>query len=297
MYYLVYGILYLLSLLPFFVLYFISDGIYLLFYHVIGYRKQVVMGNIAIAFPEKTPVQRTAIAKQFYKGFIDTLIETVKLLSLSDANFIKRCTGGFSVVNEIAKSGRNVQMLGGHQFNWEYVNLLFSREIQKPFVGVVANLENKTLNRIFFKFRARYGTILIPNSNFQREMVELMKKRYTLCLLADQNTSPERGYWLNFFNQPVPFIMGPHKAIKKFGPVVVYFNVKKLKRGYYHFEINEVLEDAGNYTAEELTMKYRDHLEMIIRSQPENYLWSHRRWKHTYNESYSKLWIDKTPAP
>ncbi|MEO7766746.1 MAG: lipid A biosynthesis acyltransferase [Ferruginibacter sp.] len=294
MYYLVYGFLYLVSLLPFFILYLFGDFIYLLMYYVFKYRNEVVMSNLAIAFPEKSPTDRKKIARGFYKNFVDTFIETIKLISLSDRQFDKRCTGDFRLINGIAAKGKNIQMMGGHQFNWEFVNLLFSRRIDIPFIGVVANVENKVLNRIYFNFRARYGTILIPNTSFQRKMIELMKKQYSIGLLADQNTYPGKAYWLNFFGKPVPFIMGPHRAAVKNNGVVVYYNFKKGKRGYYHFEVYEIVENAENFTPEELALKYRDHLETIIRKQPENYLWSHRRWKHVYDKSYSKQWIDRS---
>src|SRR5665647_1629827 len=102
MYYLLYGFLYLISLLPFPVMYFISNCIYGLIYYVFGYRKEIVMGNLSIAFPEKTQSERKKIAKQFYKNFIDTFIETIKVLSMSDAEFDKRCTGNFDLINELA---------------------------------------------------------------------------------------------------------------------------------------------------------------------------------------------------
>ncbi len=250
------------------------------------------MGNIAIAFPEKSLAERKKIAKKFYKNFIDTFIETIKLLSLSDEAFDKRITGDFSAINVIADKGRNIQFLCGHQFNWEYINLFLSRHIKIPFIGVVANIENAALNKIYFKFRAKYGTILIPNSSFQRQMVELMKHQYSLCLAADQNTNPHKAYWLNFFNKPVPFIMGPHKAAVRNKPVIIYFNFYKIKRGYYKFEVCEIIENPETYTPEKFALKYRDFLEDIIRKQPDNYLWSHRRWKHEYDETYSKQWID-----
>ena len=262
-------------------------------YYVFGYRKEVVMGNLAIAFPKKSLNNRERIASQFYKNFVDTFIETIKLLSLSDAEFDKRCTGDFSLINAIAARGKNIQLMGGHQFNWEFANLLVSRHINIPFIGVVANVENKVFNRIYFKFRARYGTILIPNSSFQRQMAELMKKQYSICLLADQNTHPGKAYWLNFFGKPVPFIMGPHRAAVKNKPVLVYFDFKKVKRGHYHFTVCEIVEDPGTYSPEALSLKYRDYLEGIIRNQPENYLWSHRRWKHAYNDTYKEQWIDQ----
>jgi Kdo2-lipid IVA lauroyltransferase/acyltransferase len=292
MYYLAYGFLYLVSLLPFFILYMFSDFIYILMYYVFGYRKEVVMNNLTIAFPEKSLADHERIASQFYKNFVDTFIETIKLLSLSDNEFDRRCTGDFSVINDFASKGRNIQLMGGHQFNWEFVNLLFSRRINIPFIGVVANVENKIFNRIYFKFRARYGTILIPNSSFQRQMIELMKKQYSIGLLADQNTDPGKAYWLNFFGKQVPFIIGPHKSAVKYRPLVVYYNFKMGKRGHYHFEVCEIVENPGAFTPQALAIKYRDHVERIIRNQPENYLWSHRRWKHEYDNTYRKQWIE-----
>ena len=249
--------------------------------------------NLEIAFPEKSLADREKIASQFYKNFVDTFIETVKLLSLSDAAFDKRCTGDFTLLNKAVAAGRNIQLVGGHQFNWEFANLFFSRHLTLPFIGVFANVENKIFNRLYFKFRSKYGTILIPNSSFQRQMIELMKQQYSIILLADQNTDPAKAYWLNFFGKPVPFIIGPHKAAIKNKAVLVYYNCKKIKRGHYHFEASEIVENTLNYTAPELALKYRNFLENIIRNQPANYLWSHRRWKHKYNETYASQWIDK----
>jgi KDO2-lipid IV(A) lauroyltransferase len=77
MYYVVYGILYLLSLLPMRVLYLFSDFAYFMVYRVVGYRKDVVLQNLSIAFPNKTEEDRLEIARGFYKNFTDTLIETV----------------------------------------------------------------------------------------------------------------------------------------------------------------------------------------------------------------------------
>lgn len=292
MYYLVYGILYLVSLLPFFILYLLSDFIYILLYYVFGYRKKVVMNNLAIAFPEKSLTEREKIASEFYKRFVDTFIETIKLLSMSDREFDRRCTGDFGSINGFAAQGRSIQIMGAHQFNWEFIILTLGRNMRIPFIGVVANIENKTINRIYLKLRARYGTIVIPNSSFQRQMIELMRKQYSMGLIADQNTDPTRAYWLNFFGRPVPFIIGPHTIAARNKPVLIYFDMIKLKRGHYAFDLVKTIEDSSRYSAQELALKYRDYLEEIIRRHPANYLWSHRRWKHKYIDNYRKQWID-----
>ncbi|MEO6233504.1 MAG: lysophospholipid acyltransferase family protein [Ferruginibacter sp.] len=293
MYYIIYGFLYAISLLPFFILYRLSDFAYFLIYYVFGYRKKGVMENLEIAFPEKSYAEKKTIAKQFYKNFVDTFIETIKILSLSDKEFVKRCTGDFSAVDAVAATGKSIQFMCGHQFNWEYINLFLGRNMKIPFIGVVANIENKALNRIYNKLRGKYGTILIPNSSFKRQMVEWMKQQYSICLAADQNSAPERGAWMNFFGKRVPFIMGPHTSAARFQPVIIYFDFKKPKRGYYKFELLEIITNPEDYTSEQFLIKYRDHLENMIRKDPTNYLWTHRRWKHVYNESYSKNLVEK----
>src|SRR3954469_2431679 len=96
MYYIIFGFLYLLSLLPLPVLYLFSDFVYFLIYHVFGYRKKVVMHNLTIAFPDKTEKEKIGIAKKFYRNFTDNFIETIKFLSAGEKFFRKRLTGEFS---------------------------------------------------------------------------------------------------------------------------------------------------------------------------------------------------------
>src|SRR4051812_16792473 len=114
MFYLVYGFLYLISLLPFWILYGISYLAYILIYYIIGYRKEVVMSNIAIAFPEKSLAERKLIAKKFYKNFTDNFIEIIKLLSISKKELQKRFVGEFDDVNKYFSSGKNIQLHAGH---------------------------------------------------------------------------------------------------------------------------------------------------------------------------------------
>ena len=119
MYYIIYGFLYLFSLLHFFIIYHISDGFYALMYYVFGYRKKVVMNNLLIAFPEKTNRERKKIAKQFYHNLADTFLEIIKTISISDKAFAKRCRGNFEIVNELAANGKSIQLHSGHQVTWE----------------------------------------------------------------------------------------------------------------------------------------------------------------------------------
>jgi Kdo2-lipid IVA lauroyltransferase/acyltransferase len=297
MYYILYGFLYLLSLLPFFILYRLSDFVYFLLYYVFGYRKEIVMNNLAIVFPEKTEAEKKAIAKQFYKNLIDTFIESIKMISMSGKAFDKRCTIDCAAANALGAAGKNIQFHSGHQMNWEYANWVGARNISIPWVGIYQSISNKAVHKIFYNMRARFGTVLVSTKDFKNVMHTFLKSQYSLALAADQNTEPHKGYWMYFFTKPVPFISGPDKGALKNNTAVVFVNFVKKKRGYYHFETKVVAESTENIKPGELTRIYRDFLEETIRRQPANYLWSHRRWRYDYNKQFENQWMDNKPAP
>ncbi len=290
MYYLVRSILYLISLLPFWVLYIISDFFYAIAFYVVKYRRQIVMDNLVIAFPEKTEKERKLIAKQFYHNLIDTFMESIKFISISGKLLSKRSTGEFELINSLIAKGKNVHIMAGHQFNWEFANLQYSRYLDLPFVGVYMPIKNKILDRIFYTFRKKYGSVLISKTDFKDKRHEVFSSQYCLALAADQNPAdPSNGYWMRFFSQPVPFVTGPAKGAIKNNTAVVYVGFHKLKRGHYLFKTTLLTENGSDHTAEQLTAMYRDELERTIRMDPANYLWSHRRWRWKWKEEYGPL--------
>src|SRR5688572_664727 len=143
MYHVVYGFIKLISLLPIRVLYLFSDFIYFIVYYVTGYRRKVVMGNLLIAFPEKTQKERTRIAKDFYHRLIDTFVETIKFFSWTNRDIEKRFTVDLSGLEEAYKTGRPIHALGMHNFNWEYVNWWIAKNINVPFVGIYLPVGSK----------------------------------------------------------------------------------------------------------------------------------------------------------
>ena len=150
MYYIVYALLYLLSLLPMRALYILADGIYILIYYVLGYRKKVVMSNLLIAFPEKTEAERIKIAKQFYLNFIDSLIETIKLMSASEKFLQKRFTANVDVINELYKTGKACQLHLGHTFNWEWGQLVLRPLTPYKLMVVYMPISNKIFDKSTF---------------------------------------------------------------------------------------------------------------------------------------------------
>ncbi len=294
MYYLVYGIAYGISLIPFWLLYGFADILFLLAYYVLGYRKKIVMDNLRASFPEKTEPELKVIARKFYRNFIDNFLEAIKLLSISKRQLDKRFKCDYSLLDKLAAEKRSCTLLLGHVFNWEYANAHFSDHSPAKLLVVYMPLASKAMDRVFIKLRERFGTILLPATHMSRSMVPYRNQVYVLTLVADQNPgSPESAYWCDFMGRPAPFVKGPERSARMGNLVTVFVSIKKAGRGYYEAMLTLGNDHPLSTSDGDITRQFVRFLENEIREQPENWLWSHRRWKHTYKPEYEALRIDK----
>jgi len=295
MYYLVYGLLYGISLLPTWLLYRFSDMIAFFLYSVIRYRRRVVMDNLLTVFPEKTLRQRRRIARQFYRNFTDSFFEMVKLLSADDKWLDKHFViDNPEVMEGFAAQGRKIQLFLGHLFGWEVANLAMPRLTRFKFIVVYMPATSATIERLLRRLRGRTGTVLLPATRMQRAMFPYRNDVYALALVADQSPSgPENTYWLNFFGRPTAFIRGAEGGSRTGDTPAVFARVYKSGRGCYRAELTTIADQPARLPDGELTLRYRDLLEAAIREQPASWLWSHKRWKFAWNETYAPYWIDK----
>lgn len=293
MYYITYGFFYLLSLIPWRIMYFIADLFYVLVYYGFGYRKAIVMKNLSIAFPDKTEAERVRIAKDFYHNFIDMIFETIKMFSISNKELQKRFSANYEVLNDLYDSGQNVQLECGHFFNWEIVNLNIGLKSRYPFIGVYQPLSNKVMDRIMLKMRQKNGTILIPASDFKNNFSDYVEDRYAMGLAADQNPPSEfKAHWVNFFGRLTPFVVGPEKGAKEKNTVVLFGHFYKVKRGYFKVDLELITTTPREFANGQLTQIFAEHVERAVRKTPANYLWSHRRWKWAFDpEKHAHLLV------
>lgn len=291
MYRFVYGLLYAFSLLPLRILYLFADVAYLFIYYLIGYRKEVVRYNLSIAFPNRPEAERTAIAKKFYRNFTDNFIETVKLFSASPAFIKKHFTGDFSILEELHQKGvQKVQMHTGHNFNWEYANLSFPLHSVYPMLTVYMPITNGLFDRMFYKMRSKTGARLLSATNIRTEILPHRNETYALALVADQNPGdPRNAFWVAFFNRPTPFVRAPESGARRGNIPVLFSYFRKERRGYYRIFFRLASETPAATQAGELTKNYAAFLQSAIEQQPDNYLWSHRRWKWHWKEEYGKV--------
>jgi KDO2-lipid IV(A) lauroyltransferase len=290
MYYVVYGILYLVSLLPIGVLFLLSDLAYFIIYHGIGYRKKIVLQNLAVAFPDKTHEERVRIAKRFYLNFTDNFIETIKFISAGNNWFKRHFKGNVEVLLPIYEGGGKCQVLLAHNFNWELANMAMPLLTPYPLLTVYMPIGNKVIDRLFLFIRTRTGASLVAATRMSREIIRFRNQQYMMALVADQNPgNPANAIWLPFFGKLTPFVTGPEKNAKATNATTVFCFFTKEKRGYYqaHFEVAE--KDPRSLAENELTKRYVAYLENVIRKYPDMWLWSHRRWKHEWKPEYGPL--------
>jgi KDO2-lipid IV(A) lauroyltransferase len=290
MYYVVYGFLYLLSLLPLKVLYLLSDLAYFIIYYVAGYRKKVVFQNLSIAFPEKTQQEREVIAKKFYCNFTDTFIETIKLVSAGKNFVLKHYTSDIAAFDEAYRQGKKCQVHLGHNFNWELANLAVAFYTPYTLLSVYMPINNKIMDRLFKKIRSKTGAVLLPATEMRTAMLPWRDRQYLLALVADQNPGvPSKAYWFQFFGRPTPFVTGPEKGAKANDAAIVFYNITKSKRGHYHGHAQLAVTNPLELPDTEITRIYIQYLEKVIKAHPEMWLWSHRRWKHEWKPEYGEI--------
>jgi KDO2-lipid IV(A) lauroyltransferase len=282
-YYLLLALLYPISLLPFWVLYRISDLAFFILYHLLGYRKQIVWDNLRHAFPEKTDAELLFIRRKFYKSFCDQWIETIKLLTVPYKELNKRFTANWEVVKQLGLEGKNTYLIAGHTFNWEWANVVFPLNVPQQYACVYLPVSNKGFDKLMSRIRSRSGAWMVSMKALKSGLSRLNTKQHILTLAADQN--PEAGVigaaeWISFLNREVPVFKGPEQLSRRGKAAVVFCAIRKEKRGHYNMTLSHYCDDASQTQAGEILRAYIRFLEEQIRQQPENWLWSHRRWKH-----------------
>lgn len=285
-FYLVYPIVYLFSLLPFRVLYFISDGLSLVLFYVIQYRKKVVFENLKNSFPEKTQQERNQIAHKFYRYFCQLMVETIKLVSISEKEFKKRVwIKNPEVLYDLHKKGLSGIVITAHYGNWEWFAAITDKD-RNPFhcMSIYKPLSNKQVEDVVNRCRTRFGADVVPMKQTLKVMVGYKKQNKQTLSLFISDQSPMRShiqYWTRFMNQPTPIYLGPEKIAKSLGQAVLMMLFKETdKRGYYEIEISKFADDISQFHEHEVTEWHVQKLESVIRERPEYWLWTHRRWKH-----------------
>ena len=275
----------LLSCLPFGVLYILSDFLYYVVYYVIRYRREVVRKNLTESFPEKSEQEILCIEKEFYHSFVDIILESCKLASISKNEMKRRMTfKNVDYVNTVLRNGKSIALYLGHYANWEWCSSI-PLHLDKNVIGaqIYHKLSNKNMDRLMLDIRERMGAVCVDMHKTARYVTEISaeKKISIIGFIADQSPrKKDSRYFLHFLNHNTPVLTGTEKIVKHYGLEAFFLSVKRVKRGYYEAEFIQLHDNPKSLPDFKLTDIYYQMLEKCIIENPELYLWTHKRFRH-----------------
>ncbi|HVI46768.1 MAG TPA: lysophospholipid acyltransferase family protein [Chitinophaga sp.] len=276
-------VIYGISVLPFRLLYLLSDGIYLILYYVLGYRKKVVLQNLRNSFPDKSEKEINRICKDFYHYLCDLFLETFKTLTISKDAMLQHCSftdDTLALFRQLAEEKQSAVLVMGHKGNWEWAGNTFSILCPQQLYVIYHPLANKHFNGLMYRMRTRFGTKLIAMQDTFRDMVQHRNEVNATAFIADQAPHPKTAQWLTFLHQDTPVFKGTEKIAQKMNYPVVYVTVQRVKRGYYTVEAQMLTASPATEKEGNITASHTRKLEEDIIAQPATWLWSHKRWKH-----------------
>jgi KDO2-lipid IV(A) lauroyltransferase len=297
--------IYLMSLLPFPMLHAISNGLYFVIYHVAKYRRAVVRENLARSFPDETPEWREQVEKKFYRNFCDTMLEVVKTTTISKSEFLARCKFTTpEIVRNWFEKRVNMEGISSHLANWEWMGLAICSEVPFDCYVVYKPLNNARMNQFLINSRGRFGIKLIPIKSVRTFFENDFDKPYLLGLLSDQAPHDYgRAFEVEFLNQKTYYAPGPGLLAVQYQLTPCWGWMRRVGRSRFEWGIDPVLPDTSiALTPEEISQvervatahsvtlaaaeqgyrivkEYSRLLEVKIKMAPEDWLWSHRRWK------------------
>ncbi|MBP2833958.1 lysophospholipid acyltransferase family protein [Aquimarina sp. U1-2] len=272
-----------ISKLPWRLFYAVSDCVYCIAYYLIRYRRKTVTRNLTLVFPEKSEKEIRRIRKAFYKHMCDMFLEMTKSLSISREELIKR----YKVVNleefhEFEKKNKSIIVLMGHYGSFEWSNAIDLVSIH-PCVGIYKQIKNKYFDRLAHRIRGRFNSRLIASHKVARQIIK-DKQKDTVCaygMISDQSPKIYNAkYWTDFMGINVPIFLGGEFLAQRLDVIVLYLQVKKVKRGHYEVKFIPISENSKEEEKFYCIKKYLRLLEEQIKEEPQYYLWTHKRWKH-----------------
>ena len=273
--------IFLIGILPFWVLYIFSDIARFFLHDVFGYRKKIVRENLERCFPEKGKKEIDRLIRASYKNLTDVVVEGFKGFTITKKQLLKRHkTINPEILDPYKNSGKSFIALPCHYGNWEWGSMSPSLFFDYQVVTFFTPLSNPYLNKYIAKNRSRTGAMLVSTRETTKTFDELANTEAVYIMAADQSPSkPTKAIWVDFLGQETAFLDGPERHARLRDIPVVFTDIQRVKRGYYRIELSFISEHPTKTKPGEITSEYAKRLEEVIKNKPENWLWSHKRWK------------------
>ena len=282
-YILIYPVLWLISILPFRLLYGLSDVFWFFIFRIFKYRKKVVKSNLRLVFPEKSKEEIEDICSKFYHHLCDMILEAIKSMTISEASMMKRYKfTNIDLIHDLEAKKKSIMLMCAHYGSWEWIFIL-QPQINHKGYAVYKKLANPYFDKLAKRIRAKFDSYLITTKETFAVLSESQKKGELTIngFASDQSAKHDKAlHWNEFMGIKVQMHTGAETIAKQFDMAVVFFSVKRIKRGYYETTFQTITETPNEYKDFEITDIFFKLVEKQIHEAPQYYLWTHKRWKH-----------------
>ena len=271
-----------IGIIPFIFLYKISDFIHFLLFRVFKYRSKVVEQNLNKAFPNLSLNEIKKITSGFYTNLSDVMIEGVKAFFMTRRQVRERHKlMNPEVLTPYYEAGKSVIGTPSHYGNWEWGSMSGSIQLPQSYVVFYKPLNNKWIDKFARWSRGKYDSQMVSIYDTARVFEENSAKNSIFIMAADQSPSNvDKAIWVDFLGRKTAFLHGPEYYARKYNLPVVFVDIQRVKRGFYELEFDVIADNPSEFNEGEITQLYANKLEAVIRKKPDDWLWSHRRWKH-----------------
>lgn len=266
------------------VLYRVSNGLFFIVYHVVKYRRAVVEENLRRSFPDQDKEALERISRAYYHNLCDLIVEIFKLRHAKFDTIAERFEfKNLEIIHSLEKEGKSIIAMIGHCGNWEWMSMVLKSKLTIPVYGVYKPLSDKFFDKYMRNLRSRfYPDSLIPFKETYRFLIRHRKEQLLVVMAGDQTPHrSEINFWTPFLNQDTPVFLGAEKIAQSLDYAVVFFEVHRTGRGRYSVEVKLLSDDCKALEHGELTKMHVGVLEKALRKEPDNWLWSHKRWKYS----------------
>lgn len=256
----------------------------LFLFYIVPIRKSVVIGNLKIAFPEKTEAEIYNIAKLNYISFTTTFAELLFIPSLTREKILKlnSIENAELLISTLSESKSTILMTA-HFGNWELGSLLVNVLLNKNFAVMFKPQRNKLVNDYINKLREKFGNTTLSSGLGAKEIYKILLGGGIIAAVADQRGHPD-GLRINFFNRSTAIFTGVFTMAVKSNAQILFALFIRKPDGNYQLVHQVVDYDNTKNSLEEnvaiVSQKYFSLLERYVRENPEQWFWMHKIWKY-----------------
>ena len=283
LYIIVYPILWFISILPFRLLYFFSDCVFVVIYHIIGYRKKTVQENLQLALPYLSINERLLIEKKSYRHLCDMFLEMIKTMTISREEMEKRFKfTNIDLYRDFEKKEKSIAIMVAHYASYEWV-ISMNQHIAFEGYAIYKRLNNRYFDKLVRDIRSKFKATLITTKETAPTIEQnyINKKLGVYGFASDQSPIIHAAFhWNKFMGIEVPVHTGAEMLSKKFDMNILFLRTKKIKRGHYEASFEILSENPKEIPDYQITDDFISRVEKQIYEAPEFYLWTHNRWKH-----------------